>query len=301
MPRIIDCQDDAAVSLDECIELIGPRGVDLSDEESLGAGAIALRRLNNNRDFLGDMLVEQLADRHKEIGQQSAYGPQAIVLSPLIGGSFLRPNIWPSKNDACFQASGAKTFVYGVPHDHNFSFLTSGYFGPGYASDYYEYQYADVAGFVGEKPELTFVERSSLSEGKMMLYRAHCDIHSQIPPESMSVSLNIMHIDPVQGWFDQYGFDLEEGSITGLLNPTSTECFLRCAVGLGGEEAIDLASYFGKHHPSDRIRLASYEARALRLVGERAEAIWQEAEQSGSRLLREEARERRLNLEREFA
>lgn len=39
---------------------------------------------------------------------------------------------------------------------------------------------------------IRFVERSNLAEGRMMLYRAHRDVHSQLPPESLSVSLNIM-------------------------------------------------------------------------------------------------------------
>jgi hypothetical protein len=296
MPQLIECKDERVISLKQAIAEIGPSGVDMSDPDDVARGALTLRRLNNNRTFLGDILVEQLTQRHRQIGPQSAYGPQAIVLSELKGGSFLRANIWPSAKDACFQASGAKSFVYGTAHDHNFSFLTAGYFGPGYASDYYEYDYSSVAGYVGEQPGLKFTGRDTLSEHKMMLYRAHKDIHSQIPPESMSVSLNIMHIDPAQGWFDQYGFDLSSGEITGLLNPTSTECFLRCAVGLGGEEAIDLADHFGKHHPSDRIRLASFEARATLTIGAAADGLWAEAESSGSRLVAEEAKKKRQAL-----
>src|SRR3546814_4352282 len=95
------------------------------------------------------------------------------LLSPRVDGVFVRANIWPAEADHCFKASGAKTFVYGVPHDHNFSFLTSGYFGPGYRSDYYEYDYAQVAGYVGERPGLRFIERSALSEGKQ-IGRASC-------------------------------------------------------------------------------------------------------------------------------
>src|SRR3546814_2634595 len=49
-----------------------------------------------------------------------------------------------------------------------------------------------VDGRLGEPLNLQFVERSQLDEGKMMLYRAHRDIHSQRPPTSLSVSLNIM-------------------------------------------------------------------------------------------------------------
>lgn len=297
MPRLIECADDMEYGLSDCLDSLGDGGFDPEEEVSVSAAALTLRRLANNRTFLGDMLVEQLAQRHRDIGEESAYGPQAIVLSRLRGGCFLRANIWPSERDSVFRASGAKTFVYGVPHDHNFSFLTVGYFGPGYESEYFEYDYAKTAGHIGEVPGLRFVERSAPSEGKLMLYRAHRDVHSQLPAQSMSVSLNIMRIDPAQGWFDQYGFDLESRSITGILNPTSTECYLRCAVGLGGEEALDLADHFGRNHPSDRMRMASYEARALLTGREGRDALWREAERCGSRMVAKEAQARRRALD----
>lgn len=297
MPRVIDCPDNAIHDVAGCLDALGDAGFDPADEESLTRAARALRRLGNNRGFLGDLLVAQLKNRHAHIGESSAYGAQSIVLSRPRGGCFLRANIWPSEHDSCFRSSGAKTFVYGMPHDHNFSFLTVGYLGPGYASDYYEYDYVTAVGYVGERPGLRFVERSALSEGKLMLYRANRDIHSQLPAESLSVSLNILRIHPSEGWFDQYGFDLESGAITGILNPTATETFLRCAVGLGGAEAIDLAAHFGRRHPSDRMRLASYEARALLLDEGAADTLWSEAERAGSILLAREASRQRNQLQ----
>ncbi|MXO51135.1 hypothetical protein GRI42_07440 [Erythrobacter gaetbuli] len=130
-----------------------------------------------------------------------------------------------------------------------------------------------------------------------MLYRAHLDVHAQLPPESLSVSLNVMHIDPAHGWYDEYGFDLDSNAVTGILNPTSTECFLRCAVGMGGEDALDFAEWAGRAHPSDRMRLASYEARAglLGLAGR--DALWREAEGAGSVMVAKEAARRRAALE----
>lgn len=296
MPLLIDCPDDTVYDVAGCLDALGDRGFDPADEASRLAAATSLRRLGNNRSFLGDMLIAQLKDRHREIGESSAYGAQSIVLSRPRGGCFLRANIWPSERDACFRSSGAKTFVYGLPHDHNFSFLTVGYLGPGYASDYYEYDYETVAGYTGERPGLRFIERSALGEGKLMLYRAHRDIHAQLPAESLSVSLNILRIDPAEGWFDQYGFDLASGAITGVLNPTATETFLRCAVGLGGAEALDLAEHFGRNHPSDRMRLASYEARALLLEPAAADALWREAELGGSIMVAREAAGRRQHF-----
>jgi hypothetical protein len=296
MPRQLSCPDDRQHGVAGCLDALGDRGFDPDDEGSLLDAARALRRLGNDRRFLGDLLLAQLKDRHRDVGESSAYGAQSIVLSRPRGGCFLRANIWPSERDSCFKSSGAKTFVYGMPHDHNFSFLTLGYLGPGYASDYYEYDYESVAGYVGEVPGLRFVERSALSEGKLMLYRAHRDIHSQLPAQSLSVSLNILRIHPCEGWFDQYGFDLESGAITGVLNPTASETFLRCAVGLGGAEALELADHFGRHHPSDRMRLASYEARSLLLSEGDADELWREAEGAGSLMIAREARSRRSAL-----
>lgn len=286
MPRVIAAEDDASCSLDEATDALDSAGVDLRDEGSLAHAAGWLRRLGNDRDFLGDVLIEQLATGD---AIESGYGPQAIVLSGMRNGYFLRANVWPSEDEHALRTSGARSFVYDVPHDHNFDFLTVGYFGPGYLSDYYEYDYEAVAGWRGERAGLRFVERSALSQGRILHYRAHCDVHRQLPPESLSVSLNIVAADPASGWLDQYGFDLDAGTVSGVLNPTSTEAFLRIAVGLGGAEALDLAERFGRHHPSDRLRLACFEARAANVDAVAAAAVWREAERCGSILVAREA------------
>ncbi len=297
MPSLIEIESTEHCELDECLAGIAATHFDPACEERTAAAALWLRKLTNNRTFLGDLLIERIKPHHRETAVESGYGPQAIVLGPKCNDVFLRANIWPSEQDHCFQTSGAQTFVYGIPHDHNFSFLTSGYFGPGYRSDYYEYDYASVAGYAGEQPELRFVERGQLCPDKLMLYRAHVDIHSQIPPDSLSVSLNVMHVDPAQSWFDQYGFDLEQASITRVLSPNSTEAFLRVAVAAGHQEAIDLAEQFGRNHPSDRLRLASYEARAGLLNDPDArDQLWREAELSGCLMLSETAKRRRAAI-----
>ncbi|WP_108786527.1 transposase, partial [Erythrobacter sp. Alg231-14] len=177
MPQLIDTSNLSPCSLPEAIEALAEIDFDPRDMESTKEAGHWLERLSNNRTFLADILLDRLAG--KTTGTlDSGYGPQAIMLSPLRGRMFLRANIWPAEHDLCFRNSGARTFVYGVPHDHNFSFLTSGYLGPGYASDYYEYDYDAVTGYRGENAGLRFIERSALHQGKMMLYRAHRDVHS---------------------------------------------------------------------------------------------------------------------------
>ena len=290
MPRTIASVDERRCSLPETLACLDAAGFDPRDEASVDHAAACLRRLGNDSEFLGDLLVAQIADADGHDGIESGYGPQAIVLSGSRNGYFLRANIWPAEGDHAFRTSGARSFVYGLPHDHNFDFLTVGYFGPGYLSDYYEYDYAQVAGWSGEAAQLRFAERSALAPGRLVHYRAHRDVHRQLPPESLSVSLNVVAAEPASGWFDQYGFDVDADTVTGVLNPTSTEAFLRIAVGLGGAEALDLAERFGRHHPSDRLRLACFEARAAGTGGAaEAETVWREAERCGSVLVAREA------------
>ena len=296
MPRVIANSQSEQASLEETVAALAA-GFDPRDDDSTLAAAAALERLANNRSFLGDMLIAHLRDSARDEFADSDYGPQAIVLSPVRGGCFLRANIWPSAREACVRTGGLASFVYGAPHDHNFDFLTVGYFGPGYRSDYYVYDYDRVAGYRGERAGLRFVERSALHEGRLLHYRAHVDVHAQLPPEATSVSLNVMRVDPVGGWFDQYGFDLADGTVARILNPSASETFLRCAVAFGDPEALDLAATFGRRHPSPRMRLACFEARAEMLdSATERDRLWREAEAAGDRLLAAEAGQRRALL-----
>lgn len=299
MPRTIDCADPHVATLAETVDALETSGFDPHDAASLAHAAQRLRRLGNNATFLGDVLVERLAARHRADPGDAGYGPQVIMLMPPGAGScFIRANIWPAAGDHMVRASGGEAFALGLPHDHNFSFLTLGYFGPGYWSDYYEYDYAAVVGARGEAvPSLRFVERARLEPGKLMLYRAHIDVHAQHAADSLSVSLNVMHASGAQGWLDQYSFDLERSAVGAILSPGPTDAFLRVAVALGGSEALDLAERFSRHHPSDRLRLAAWQALAAREADPAGEdRVWRAAEAAGSRLVAHEASARRMAL-----
>ena len=298
MPRVIELADDHIAGLEETVAGIAEFGFDPGDEVSLLNAARLLRRLGNNGHFLGDLLIEELAQRHREELPGNAYGPQVVMLAPPNGNFFMRANIWPSADEHMVRASGNTAFAIGLPHDHNFNFLTLGYFGPGYWSDYYEYDYSAVVGYQGEPvPSLRFIERSRLELGKLMLYRAHLDVHAQLPADSLSVSLNVMHTQGAQGWLDQYMFDLDRREIAAILSPAPSAAFIRIAVGLGSAEAIDLAQRFARRHPSDAMRLAAWDALAARERDLSArDALWQEAEGAGSRLVTMEARARRAEL-----
>ncbi len=299
MPRVLDVAPTDTCSLAECVDALNHMGFDPCDEQSLQHGAGLLRRLGGDRTFLGDMLVAELEARHREEDGVNFYGPQVVMLHAPDGGDFfMRANLWPSEDEYMMRASGGASFVYGFPHDHNFDFLTLGYFGPGYWSEYYEYDYEQVVGWQGEPVALRFVERSALEEGKILHYRAHRDIHAQLPADALSVSINIMHSGGSLGWMDQYNFDIANSRVGRIVSPGSSEAFLRVAVGLGTPDAIDLAETFGARHPSERMRLASWRALATQALGEAGrDAIWRRAESAGSRLVAAEARNQRRVLE----
>lgn len=301
MPRLIDrpsAADPAPCTLDECAAAIRAGGFDPRDDGGVAHAAKWLRRLGANAGFLGDILLQSLKDRHREEPAQG-YGPQAIQLTRPHNGVFLRAAVWPALSDSIVAASGSASFVYGLPHDHNFSFLTHGYFGPGYWSDYYEYDYEAVAGWTGELAHLRPTGRHRLEPGNVMLYRAHRDVHRQLPADSLSVSLNVMHAEPAMHWLDQYSFDVDTGRISARVDSAPSEAFLTVAVALGGEAATDLAEGFAATHPSDRMRLTALDALAAQASDNAArERLWSRAESGGSRLVAMEARARLDQLAR---
>ncbi|HJS10923.1 transposase [Sphingopyxis sp.] len=253
MPRLIDPPAGAALDIEEVTARLDESGVDLSDEASIARCADLLAGLARNPDFLAGRVIAALKASYADQLEFNRYTAQVFLLHRSARGFYLRANMWPSERDAAYTTSGPAAFSYAVPHDHNFSFLTAGYFGPGYVSDYYEVDPETIDGRLGEPLDLKFIERSQLDEGKLMLYRAHRDIHSQLPPPSLSVSLNIMDEGDQVPWRDQYIVDLDHGTIAKRPTLTSSEMLLRCAVHLT-ENGRDVAEQFAKAHPVPRVR-----------------------------------------------
>lgn len=244
------------------IDALDAARVDPRDEAGFAALAPLLARLGANRRFLADRAVAELKSRHA--GQRAnGYGAQVLLLHPPTGHYVLRANFWPAAGDAVLRASGPAPFFYDFPHDHNFPFLTLGYLGPGYWSDYYER--ADRGGAAGDPAGLAFTGRARLAPGEVRHYRAHRDIHRQLPPDAFSVSINILGYHPAQPWRDQLRFDLERNRIAGTLTTTPSEVLVALAVQLGGGNGIDLASDFAQRHPHPRMRRTALQA--LRSAG----------------------------------
>ena len=256
MARVIPCAETKAIALGDLVQALNDEAFDPADEDSFAACAPLLKALANNRAFLAEIATAELKDRCAKQSLENRYSSQVIMLHRASEKYFIRANFWPSERDSIFQASGPSPFFYHVPHDHNFSFLTVGYLGPGYWSEYYEYDYEDVVGVPGEKVDLRFIEKSKLDPGKVMLYRAHRDVHNQLPADEMSVSINIMEASNKLPFLSQYRFDVKKCEVAGILTRTSTEALLALAANHGGN-GRDVVESFARHHPCDRIQFSA--------------------------------------------
>ena len=298
MPRVIDPGEGAPIALEDLVAALDAEPGDLSDEERLAHFGPLLARLGRNRDFLADAAVAELKARHRVDTTIGGYGAQVLMLRPANGRYVLRANFWPAETDAVVRASGTAPFFYHHAHDHNFSFLTVGYAGPGYWSDYYDYDVESVVGVPGEPVELRFVERARLDAGKVLLYRARRDVHVQLPPDAFSVSLNILAADPAQIWRDQFRFDIAKGTICETLTTTPSEALVAVAVHLGGEDGRDLAADYAARHPSPRMRTTASAALASTLPDrESRRRLWETAAGDPDRTVAAHARARLVGLE----
>ena len=221
-----------------------------------------LKKLANNRSFLADVVIDELKDRCSGQVAKNSYSSQVIMLHNSSMRFMIRANFWPALTDSVIKHSGTAPFFYGMAHDHNFSFLTVGYLGPGYWSDYYEFDYEKAVGYDGEKVDLKFVEKARLDEGKVMLYRAHRDVHLQLPADAMSVSLNIVETMNGSDYRDQYGFDVDSGQVTAIMNVMSIEPLLSLSAHFGGEKGKELLDHYATRHPSSRVQLSAINAQA---------------------------------------
>lgn len=199
MAIIWDLDDETMGTMDELVAHLDALGERVLQDD-LDGSARMLRRLYNNRSFLGDLLLQQFADQ-ATFEALNPYTPQVFMLHR---GEhyFLRAAVWAPPEGRL----GEEIFFYEDAHDHNFSLLTLGYLGSGYRTVLFEYEHDRVQGQVGEKVPVTFLDDTRLSAGRVLFYRPSRDIHVQYPSEDLSISFNIVVPDSMKR---QFSFDLD--------------------------------------------------------------------------------------------
>jgi len=289
MALTIPCTTSRSIGLEEFIDHVR-REVDLRDVDSIAEAALMLAALANDRDLVVNQLNRQMKGIFKGATVASA---QVIFLGE--GKNFyVRANAWPSTADIAAGRVYQDQFSYNVAHDHNYHFMTVGYFGPGYVTEIYEYEHDKVEGYPGEPVDFRFLERTHFASGRAMLYRASRDLHVQYPPEDLSITLNLMVETPEVRSRDQYFFDLERRTITNY--PAESDGSRRVNVvtmaGLAGNsETCQLLTDLALRHPCRRTRLTAYESLA-KLLPDDAARIWERATADASPLVVNQAHAR---------
>jgi hypothetical protein len=256
------------MSLDEFVAHVDAE-VDIEDFESIKESAWALRALANDREFLLNAYNDELA-AIVDGTSWNVLTPQTIILARR-ENFYIRSNIWlPPSESMQFRDREAKLTAYGLTHDHNFHFLTVGYYGAGYFTDVYRYDYKRIVGYIGEDAELEFVGHYQLTPGMVMAYEAGRDVHVQYEPDDIAISINLMTIPQSTYFQQQISFDLEQRRIAaGLTDSVGTRLFLLSFMKDNHDgRSIDLLARTVTDYPCLRTR-----SQALRLLGEIAPEV----------------------------
>jgi hypothetical protein len=295
MAITVECNDEGSLGLEEFVEHVRahlePRDLD----SALGC-APQLRALSNNKTFLVQAFNSRLSDYGK-LSNPRGYAPHSFNLFTASRDFYVRANVWvrPAEEDRR-RLLEEKFYSYSSAHDHNFSFMTVGYSGPGYETSIYEYDYGAIAGAVGDRVDIGFLETTNLTAGKVMFYRASRDIHIQRSPPALSISLNLMLLDDENALRDQFFFDIEHGFIAGYVTTVTSKrvSLMEIAKLIGNASTFDIADAVAGSHPCRRTRLAAAEACAV-LIPAEADRIWTRAAADAEELVRRAAR---IELER---
>ena len=250
--------------------------------------AETFQHLAANREFIRDALLAEL----KRIANQKnlvSFAPQSFIIHRAHPFS-LRLNLWlPPVGSTRKIEQEARIYSYERAHDHNFSLLTVGAGGPGYRTRIFEYDHHTVEGYAGEPVEMTFLEETSLPEGKAMIYRPHEDIHVQLPPEQPSMSLNLLVEEKEIVEMPQYFFDLQTRQLV-IMNDNEVGrrvSFLEAVGQFADEDCVSLLFDVARQNRNPLIRAA-----ALHAIGagfpERQSEIAKVAEADSHPLVRRE-------------
>lgn len=253
------CKTDAVISAAELVDYVD-ENIDVCDDDSLLSAAEKLEELANNKEALISILNRDLL--RYDVATGASYSQSSTVLGSGKKEPFLiRANMWPPTPTETVRTIEEALFSYELPHDHNFSFLTANYFGPGYITDIWEcVDPSAVQGYAGEHVQLKFSERTRLEPGKQMLFRRQRDIHTHPPPEEYSVSLNILVVSNQDRLSDQFEYDVQNNLIAGFPSATmsSKRAFLMDLAGcLGDENTSDILMAIAERHPCQRTRAAA--------------------------------------------
>lgn len=215
MPVFIQSNVEETITIEEYLHHI-ENEVDLTSDNDILNSASKLKALANNKSLISD-IITQYIDKDDGFDVSNPYAEQSIMLGAGPGFA-VRANIWhPPEYDTSLEM---EHYAYELCHDHNFSLLTVGYYGPGYTTDLFTYNKNSVQGYAGEKVDLKSHGRFQLTEGSLLFLKSSYDLHTQIPPKDISISINLLIPAENMGQTPQYMFDANNKKIVDVTDTT---------------------------------------------------------------------------------
>lgn len=243
---------EASINLDEYIDFCESHP-EMKSPEAAIEYADRLKQLCNNRYFFTDYLNRELKDLN-QFQKDNDFKPPTFVLH--YGSYFaVRAVVWLPMSEL----AADELLSYFDGHDHNFDFLTCSFYGSGYRTVIYDYDHSQVSGYIGEKVELNFLEDTDFPNGKMMYYFASKDVHTQYPPDDLSISVNLILPRPGEPKL-QYFFDVEKQTIIGHVNELSQRNpIFKTIETIGDDNSVDLMLRIASKHPCFRTRALAWQ------------------------------------------
>jgi hypothetical protein len=265
MPRQMTPTTSESISFEDFTEY-ARRGVDVGTSDGLWKLADCFAMLGNNREFLSNFYIEYIKGKvSKDVF--STVISQAVVLYRC-DSFYVRANFWLPMDQV--SPDEARLFAYDQPHDHNFDLLSLSYCGDGYVSDGFEYDYDSTIGYIGEEVDLKPLGPHKHALGDVLMYVCSKDIHVQNPPETPSITLNVIPLANQNDLRDQYFFGIAHRMATkGVIEKRAGNIveqrhrMFRIAKQLANDEMIGVFIDIAKNHMDPKAR---YEA--ARIVAE---------------------------------
>jgi hypothetical protein len=286
MAETIDIEESGYATVEEFCEYVRAH-VRPDSHDSIMAASHALKALSNNRELLSNTVTSWLNNYNDDL--PVSMQDTSFVLA-MWGRFAVRANFWlPAPALPASVKMIADHYGYLKPHDHPFDFLTVGYKGAGYTTVIYENECATGHAAAQEAAQLRFAEKTTLPEGKIMFYRAHRDVHAQLVPDTLSVSLNLVVLPEKD--MEQHIFDVERNVVKNVIGALgNVQGLCQFARALGSIEAVPGLARLASCHPAPEIRRTALHS-LCQLAGREAEKACEKSLRDPSGPVRESARQ----------
>lgn len=196
------------ISLDEFLRDFGAYPLGISPEGDERA-ALALQQLCLTRDVLGNWALKVVESGMRE-QHRNPYDVTSFVLwrSPCW---MLRANVWyPLNENTPAWAKRAAANIYRIGHNHDQTLISCCFWGPGYQT----VTACAVDESNSARFELTPSTTVNFGPGEAIIYDAFRDFHAQLPPDQITVSINLIGTWP-PAKRDSKIVDLDSGRVLG--------------------------------------------------------------------------------------